>query len=205
MQPFKLNFLKTSLATSLLGASSLAMAHPNHTITATFGEALQAGLLHPLTGADHMMLAIGMGMLMYRYRKSALGLGSLMLGLMAGFGLAVTGWLSAIPILENLVEYGILASVIVVAMSLFSKKFAPNTGLACGSLAVLALFHGMAHGLEVPNSLQAAGFFLGMLMSMTVLFAAGTGLMLGIKHYFGENIWVQRGLAGLGLLTVALN
>lgn len=205
MHPFKPTLIKTSLATAMLGISSLAMAHPGHLQGTSFSDAVQAGLVHPFTGADHMMLAVGMGMLMYRYRHSAVGLGSLTAGLGIGFGLAVSGWLSHLPVLENLVEYGILASVLVVAVSLLSKKaFVKNTAFTMTGLVVLAVFHGMAHGLEVPNTLQAEGFFVGMLVSMTALFAIGTGLMIGIKKYFGDNVWVQRVLAVMGLTAVAL-
>lgn len=175
-----------------------------------FGNSLQAGLLHPFTGADHMMLAIGMGMLMLRYRHSILGLSSLIAGLVMGFILAISRSLEQFFGIEQFVEYGITASVILVAIPLLSRKISDSQNsvlkwVAPLSLVILSMFHGIAHGLEVPSNLQASGFFIGMIISMSVLFAMGTGIMRIIQRYRKDNPAYQRILALFGLTAVFLS
>lgn len=195
---------------SLLSVANLAFAHPGHVEGTGFFDALKAGLIHPFTGADHMMLAIGMGMLMLRYRHSFLGWGSLLAGLIIGFVLAVSGGLDQFPSVEEFVEHGITASVILVTIVLFSKKLSDTqkpvvSWIAPISLMILAMFHGAAHGLEVPTELQADGFFCGMIISMSILFGIGTVIMRFIKNRGKDNPIYQRVLAALGLTAVFLS
>ena len=205
MQNIKSTLIKPSILLSGLSVSSLAMAHPGHLTSTNMIGAIQAGLIHPFTGADHLMMAIGMGMLLYRTRRSVLGMGSLVLGLMSGFGIAVfSGWHDT-RILENVAEYGILLSVLVTATSLFSKKLLTNAKITLASFTLLAVFHGMAHGLEIPSEFQVNGFFLGMIMSMSLLYIFGMGLMWVIKHYFGGNRRIQQLLAILGVTAVVFS
>lgn len=206
---------KTALITGLLSLSTLAMAHPGHQEGVhSFGDAVMMGLVHPFTGADHMMLAMGMGMIMYRYRHSAWGLMSLLAGLALGFMFAVSGQLNDVSIagigLENIAEYGIYLSIAVVAIGLFSRKLlAMNSrvarGIAMLGLMMLAMFHGAAHGFEVPETMQASGFFMGMVIGMSLLFAIGTGVMIVIRRFAKDNPIYERILAVLGVAAVALS
>lgn len=215
MQPFKPTLLKTTLTTAALSLSSMVMAHPGHQEgVQSFGDAVITGLVHPFTGADHMMLAVGMGMIMYRYRHSAWGLMSLLAGLALGFLFAVSGQLNDVSIagigLEHIAEYGIYLSIVVVAVGLFSRKLLDtNSGVARGiamlGLMMLAMFHGAAHGFEVPETMQASGFFMGMVMGMSLLFAIGTGVMIAIRRFGKDNPIYERILAVLGVAAVALS
>lgn len=72
-------FQKTTIISGLALLSllpTLAFAHPGHGLMAadgSFSLSILSGIMHPLTGFDHLMLALGMGMLftqMHSFKKA---------------------------------------------------------------------------------------------------------------------------------------
>jgi len=150
--------------------------HEHHT------SALLSGLLHPFSGLDHLLLALGLGVLLVRSAQvtrdmpSAAGLGFFGLGvsLLIGFVLGVQHLL---PV--SLTEYGIVASLLALAIALWVKQRV----VALAGLSLWGLFHGVAHGLEVPVG-QSAGLFLaGILVSMLALYAVGLLIGKVVQHW----------------------
>lgn len=162
--------------------SNAVFAHAGHE---HHSSAFLSGLLHPFSGLDHLLLALGLGLLLVRSAQfardmpSAAGLGFVGLGvsLLLGFGLGVQHLL---PV--SLTEYGIVASLLALAIALWVKQRV----VALAGLSVLGLFHGVAHGLEVPVG-QSAGLFLaGMLVSMLALYAVGLLTGKAVQHWAGN-------------------
>ncbi len=181
--------------------SNAVFAHAGHE---HHSSALLSGLLHPFSGLDHLLLALGLGVLLVRSAQfardmpSAAGLGfvGLALSLLVGFGLGVQHLL---PV--SLTEYGIVASLLALAIALWVK----HRVVALAGLSLLGLFHGVAHGLEVPAGQSAVLFLAGMLCSMLGLYAIG--LLIGrIVHHSANNgsIVVARVLAVVTAAAVAL-
>ncbi|MFZ3194328.1 MAG: HupE/UreJ family protein [Moraxellaceae bacterium] len=181
--------------------SNVVFAHAGHE---HHSSALLSGLLHPFSGLDHLLLAVGLGLLLVRSAKvtrdmpSAAGLGFVGLGvsLLVGFGLGVQHLL---PI--SLTEYGIVASLLALAIALWVKQRV----VALAGLSLLGLFHGVAHGLEVPVGQPAGLFLVGMLVSMLALYAVG--LLIGriVQHWTNHgSIVVARVLAMVTAAVVAL-
>lgn len=208
-------------AAAILTVSSSAFAHPEHAHWHSSFGAWQAGFIHPFMGADHMMLAIGLGMLMLRFRHHYLVLLSLIVGLSAGFALTVHGYLNTIAHAAQWIEYGILASVLWVAVALWQTKSNNNTNTNTNTKSssrivqifkstlpfaalMLSLFHGAAHGLELPPTIQSEGFFGGMLMGMGALFLLGYGLKGMLQHHTTQQPIIQKVLAIVGLIAVWL-
>lgn len=173
---------------ALLAVSGTAIAHPGH--DQMFHSSLLAGLAHPLTGLDHLMMGLGLGLLMARtFRQSQfMGLGLLLLSLVGGF------WLGMQHVLASqFAEYGIVASLLVLAMALWqraSAAFLPLVGL-------LGVFHGMAHGYELPLSVNPAWFMLGMLASLGALYLVGSGFARLLKNHINVGERVAAVIAGL--------
>lgn len=163
----------------LAGLTSNALfAHAGHE---HHSSALLSGLLHPFSGLDHLLLALGLGLLLVRSAQfardmpSAAGLGFVGLGasLLLGFGLGVQ---QLLPV--SLTEYGIVASLLALTIALWVKQRV----VALAGLSLLGVFHGVAHGLEVPVD-QSAGLFLaGMLVSMLMLYAVGLLIGKAVQH-----------------------
>lgn len=150
------------LSLSLL--PGVAFAHAGHA-----EHGLMAGLMHPLTGLDHLlaMLAIGIwAALQSRTLKFAVPASFLGL-LLAGFALGVAG--IALP----LVETGIALSVLVLGLLIASaaRLPAPVSLVIAGGFA---LFHGHAHGMEASGGILA--FAVGFLLASLALHLAGAVL-----------------------------
>lgn len=142
------------LSLSLL--PGVALAHPGH-----LDNGLVAGLLHPLTGVDHLlaMLAIGIwAALQPRAMKVALP-ATFLLALMAGFAMGVMG--AGLP----MVETGIALSVLLLGLMIASAVQLPRLAVIALA-AVFAVFHGYAHGTEFTGGLLAfaSGFFISSLV-----------------------------------------
>jgi urease accessory protein len=180
---------RISIAASALVLSTTAFAHTGHE-----AASFTSGLLHPLTGFDHLlaMLAVGVWSGLTRGPVWLAPLAFMvMLGVGAGAG--------ATSIAPAGVEPMIAASLLVLGLLIV---WAHRLPMAAGALAAggFALFHGAAHGAEVGATTFA---LLGMLMATAALHL--TGLTLG-RHVIARRLWVPRAsgallaLSGVGLL-----
>lgn len=149
------------------GLPGVALAHTGH------GEmgSLMSGFVHPLTGADHVLAMVAVGLL-------AAHLGGRMLWALplAFLGMMLIGGAVAIagaPL--ALVELGIFASVLVLGTLIASGRSLPGT-LALGLCALFAVFHGHAHGAEMPAAASGALYATGFVASTGLLHALGIGL-----------------------------
>jgi urease accessory protein len=183
---------------ALLGAASVASAHPGH---GTFS--LSAGLSHPL-GLDHLlaMVAVGVWSSMalpgaQRWQGPAAFLAAMSLG----------GVLGAAGLVLPLTEAGIALSVALFgAMLLAGTRLPQRAGLLL--IAAAAALHGLAHGAELPAGAHFAAYALGFLGSTAVLHVAGLSLGRGVQQLRrGVQPAVWRGLGltlgAAGLLMLA--
>ena len=181
-------FKRISLtATIFAAAAAPAFAHLN---PAEHGSFL-AGVSHPLTGADHILVMVAVGLWASQIGgRALLAVPAAFVGAMAlGFGLAMLG------VHLPFVEPAILASVVGLGL-LVATALRVNTAAAAAIVGVFALFHGHAHGAEL-GSAGALQFGLGFLIATAALHVAGIGAGLGLSR-FGP-----RATRALGLLTAA--
>ena len=145
-----------------------ASAHPGH------AESFVQGLAHPLSGADHMLAMIAVGLW-----ASLRGAGALwawpaafVVAMLGGFVLGQTnGRMSVEPM--------ILASVIALGALTAADARAPTT-LGVILIASFGLTHGYAHGAEAPGA--SLSFPLGFMISTIGLHLAGLGAGLSLKR-----------------------
>ncbi len=185
------------IAAALVLAPSAAWAHPGH----EGAGGLYAGIAHPLTGIDHLvaMLLVGVwaGLLAPKSRPGFLGA----LALPAAFLTAMlTGFFASAMIGGTLAEPLILLSLVGLGAAAALHWRAP-VPLAVTTVAVFGFAHGLAHGFETPSG------------AFPLLFAAGFALTSATLH--GMGLWLVRILptsalrtlgaagAGLGLLLAA--
>lgn len=135
-----------------------------------------AGVLHPLTGADHLaaMVAVGLwaGMLGGR---AVLAVPAAFLALLAA-GAA----LGAAGVAPGGIEPTIAASVILLGLAAALSIRVP-TPAAAALVGLFAAFHGFAHGAEMPAFANPLAYGAGFLATTAMLHAAGlgAGLLLG--------------------------
>jgi urease accessory protein len=136
-------------------------------------EGIVHGLTHPLTGLDHMLAMVAVGLL-------AVVIGGRAIWLVPGPFLAmmiVAGALGMAGIAVPGVEWGIVLSVVVLGAVLalgIRLPLAAATALA----AIFAVFHGYAHGAEMPGSVSAWTYGAGFVAATAALHAGGIGLGL---------------------------
>jgi len=184
--------MRTAAVLLLTLISPLALAHQGGAETAGWS----AGLLHPLTGLDHLLAMVAVGMLGARMGGKALWrLPLLFMGLLlAGAVLALNGLM--LPYLEQ----GILLSVV-----LFGLLVAlPRTYAAVGTALVagFALYHGMAHGAEMPVVATALAYISGMLLSTAGLHLAGIAAVSRLQVEFTRAVGAAVATGGLLLAVV---
>lgn len=178
----------------LLAAVS-ASAHPLHGSAAGF----TSGLSHPLTGWDHLlaMLAIGVwaAQLGGRARWGVPAAFVIILGLAA---VAARG-MGPVPLLEQ----GVAATVLALGLLIGTATRLPvAAGMALA--AGFALFHGYAHGTELPVGGNFPAYGAGFMLTSAALPLAGLGLGLAATRFPAP--WSRTigwGVAAAGALALA--
>lgn len=162
----KISALRAGLAVLLSLSSSVVLAHPGH------ASAIADGILHPLTGLDHLLAMAGIGLWSARQTGHARWL-------IPGSFLALTAigaWLGTVGHTPTFTEQGIAASVFLIGLLIsFPVRFPANISALAGMLiaGVFALFHGFAHGTEIPDSAGAWQFASGFILTTITLQAIG--------------------------------
>lgn len=176
----------------LVMLSNTALAHPGHIGHDVAQNMFSAGAMHPLTGLDHMlaMLAVGLwSALTHQTMRQAIFTPISFLALLfAGALLGMAGL--QLPAVEPM----IIASLFVLGL-LVATRMAVPAWASCAIVGVFALFHGVAHGTELPSSGSAMAFVAGFMASTLVLHLAG--LLVGFQLKLHDR-WVSRVL-GMGI------
>ena len=160
--------LAAAVAVSALGAAA-AHAH----VPGAAGAGWAEGLAHPFTGLDHVLAMVAVGLWAAQMGRRAAWLLPLAFpvvmaagAVLAAFGLTVPG-----------VEAAIAGSVMVLGL-LVALATRPSAAVAAAVVGFFALFHGHAHGTELPMTadpwLYGAGF------------VVATALLHGIGLVFGS-------------------
>lgn len=172
-----------------------AFAHLNPAEHGSFA----AGLSHPLSGMDHILAMVAVGLwaaLLASSDRRALWLvPSAFVGTMlAGFAAAMAG--TPLPFVEPV----ILASVVAIGLMAAVALSVP-TAAAMAIVGVFALFHGHAHGGELGEA-GAWPFALGFALATALLHAAGIALGLGVGRLAGRHLG-RIATRAVGALTAA--
>jgi len=146
---------------------AMALAHPGIGPAAGFA----AGLAHPLLGLDHLVAMLGVGL--WAAQRGGRALWAVPLAFVAV--MALGGFLGAIGVGLPFVAPAIAASVLVLGVLIAAAVRMPlvaSTLLAGG----FALFHGHAHGTEMPATAAAIAYGAGFVLTTALLHGAGIGL-----------------------------
>ncbi len=165
------------LALAAFALPVFAYAHPGHEgheLTWDF----TSGATHPLLGWDHLlaMIAVGLWAAQLGGRSRWLVPISFVTVMILGAALGQDGL--ALPGLEQ----GIAASLFVLGLLIATttKLSAPASMVIVGAFA---LFHGMAHGTEMPATASGLNYGLGFIVTTIFLHATGLGLGSALKNH----------------------
>jgi len=171
----------------LTAASGSALAHTGVDSHTHIG--FMTGFLHPFTGLDHMAVMVAVGLwsaLVARQWGREMLWGPLGFAnvLLAGAALGLQG--VAIPAVEPMIAASLIAAGLLVV-----SKLALRGVWAAALAGVFALFHGLAHGYELANNVNAFPALAGMLCATVLLHATGLAMGWTLR---GAQGWVARAM-----------
>lgn len=146
-----------------------AIAHAHTGIGGASG--FVAGILHPISGIDHLLVMVSVGLLAGiagGRARWALPLG-FVTAMLAGAGLALAG--GSLPLVET-----VIAASVVVLGALAALRFGLPMAAILAVVAFFAVFHGFAHGQEAPVGGAILAYIAGFTVATALLHAAGVGL-----------------------------
>lgn len=175
------------LAPGLFFLSGAALAHPGHGEAAGFAS----GFIHPFSGLDHMavMLVVGMWACFTAGRRAWIPITAFMGFMGVGAVLAISG----VPLPG--IEAGIAASLLITGLLLMYLVQLP-VAASVALIGGFALYHGNAHGVELPLTAAPLLYCLGFLLATGILHLCGFGFGRWAQSFRTE--WLLR---WSGLLT----
>jgi urease accessory protein len=189
--------LPMGLLLALSPLAAFAHAEQSH------GGGFVAGFLHPITGPDHVAAMVAVGLWGAVLGPPAIWLLPVAFPMVMAFG----GLLGLLGVPIPGVEIGIAASGLVLGLMVLFEVRAP-LWLAALIVAAFAVFHGHAHGSELPAGSNALLYSLAFVLSTGLLHLMG--ILVGeTRRWPGGRRFVQGAgavvaLAGLFFLERAL-
>lgn len=157
------------------------------------GGGFVAGVAHPVLGPDHVVAMIAVGM--WGAQLGAPGIW--LLPVTFPLVMAVGGALGALGVPIPGIEIGIAISAIGLgAMILLAAR--PPLWIAAALVAVFAIFHGHAHGAELPPSVNVIAYSIGFVVATGALHALG--ILIGVANRWPAGARALR--AGGGVVAV---
>jgi urease accessory protein len=186
----------------LAASSTIASAHVGVGHTTGFAH----GFWHPLSGLDHILAMVLVGLYAAQLGGRAIWLVPASFVCLMAFGGALG--VAGVPV--PFTELGIGLSVVVFGgVVAFGLRLAP--ALAMALVGFFAIFHGHAHGTEMPETAAGLAYGLGFVAATVLLHTTGVaaGLTLGQRTTARARVLVRwlggaASLAGVALLTGVL-
>ncbi|WP_413701278.1 HupE/UreJ family protein [Psychromonas sp. KJ10-10] len=175
----------------------LAFAHSGGT-----EGAFMSGLGHPVLGLDHLLAMLSVGILSAQMGGRSIWSVPLTFVIIMLLG-GVLG-MNDIPVFS--VELGIAISVILLGIAIASeKKLVPL--LAMLFVGIFAIFHGHAHGTEMPYLAEPALYTLGFITGTISIHILGVLISYILqKLKYGEQVlrFLGAGIAGIGVYLLSM-
>ncbi len=170
-----------------LGVPSLAHAH----IGIDHASGWVHGLVHPIGGLDHLCAMIAVGLWAAQMGGRAVWLVPLTFVTVMALG----GALGMAAVSLAFTEQGIVVSLLVLGVLIAAAIRLP-LAVSAAVVGVFAVFHGYAHGAEMPQSASALTYAAGFMLATALLHASGIGMALFAKG-IGRAQWLR--LAGVAI------
>jgi urease accessory protein len=179
---------RSSQALALLAAgwAQAASAHIQQAET----TGLLTGLLHPVSGLDHVLAMVAVGLWGAQLGVPAIWVLPVAFPLVMAMG----GLLGFLGVPVPGVEVGIAASAIVLGAAVAFELRAPLV-VAALLVGCFAIFHGHAHGTELPPGQSALLYSMGFVIATGCLHALGIGIGTVHSRPWGRQLLRVAGVA----------
>ena len=185
----------TLAAAFLVLFPAVALAHTG--AGAAFGFA--DGFWHPRGGLDHLLAMFAVGLLAAQLGGRALWLvpGTFVVMMIAGAAVGIGG----VPLPG--VEYATGLSIVAIALPIAFALGMP-VPLAMALVGTFAIFHGHAHGMEIPHDAAVTKYVLGFAMATALIHGAGVLSGLGLARLAKRELLLRALGASIAVLGAAL-
>jgi urease accessory protein len=182
-----------ALAPALAAMPSPALAHSANGMTIDFW----GGFAHPLFGPDHVIAMVAVGLWGAFLGAPAIWLLPVVFPLVMAFG----GALGVVGMPLPGVETGIAVSAIMLG-AMVALAARPPLWIAAALVGAFAIFHGHAHGAELPIGADAVAYSIGFVIATGMLHL--TGIAFGTLSHWPAGRLVVRTVGGIiALIGVA--
>ena len=185
-----------AITATFLAFAGAASAHEGAGVTGGF----ISGFMHPILGWDHVVAMVAVGLWGAFLGRPAIWILPVVFPLVMALG----GALGVMGVPVPAVETGIAASALVLgALVAFAAR--PPIWIAAVFVGAFAIFHGHAHGTELPDAANPLAYSIGFVIATGILHSLGIAFGLLVRWPAGK-IAVQAGggiiaLVGVGFLT----
>lgn len=185
--------LAPTIAACLALGADPALAHES----AAHHGGFASGFLHPVLGWDHVVAMVAVGLLGAFLGGTAIWMLPVIFPLVMALGAAagVTG----MPLPG--VEQGIAASAIVLG-ALIAAAMRPPLWVAGAVVGIFAVFHGHAHGTELPGTVNPFAYVVGFVLATGLLHLGGIALGL-LARWPAGTAAIRAGGAGISVLGLS--
>jgi urease accessory protein len=170
-----------------------AFAHSENGVAIDFW----GGFTHPIFGPDHVIAMVAVGLWGAFLGAPAIWLLPVVFPLVMAFG----GALGVVGVPLPGVETGIAVSAIMLG-GMVALAATPPLWIAAVLVGAFAIFHGHAHGAELPVGADAVAFSMGFVVATGMLHLAGIAFG-GLSHWPAGRIAVRAAGCVIALLGVA--
>lgn len=143
------------------------------------------GFFHPLSGLDHILAMIAVGLWAAQAHGRIIWLIPLIFVAVMGLG----GLSAAIILPVALAEHGIMLSLLVLGVLLACRMHLPFSASVM-LIGLFALSHGYAHGSEMPSGIPMFSYAAGFMLATALLHLCGIGLAWLCRYSAGIR-WVR--------------
>jgi urease accessory protein len=179
-----------TLLPALLLLAQTADAHVNKAETIGF----VSGLKHPISGLDHVIAMIAVGLWGAQLGAPAIWILPVAFPLVMAMG----GMLGLLGLPLPGVEVGIAASAILLGTAVL-VELRPRLALAAALVGFFAVFHGYAHGSELPAGESGLLYSIGFVAATGCLH--GVGITIGVVHQWD---WGKQAIRATGAAIALL-
>jgi len=130
-----------------------------------------SGLEHPVSGLDHVLAMVAVGLWGAQLGQPAIWILPVTFPIVMAFG----GMLGLMGVTLPGIEVCIALSAIALGFMVL-REAKPNLWAAAMLVAFFAIFHGHAHGTELPDGANALLYSIGFVMATGTLHAVGIGI-----------------------------
>ncbi len=177
-------------------ASANVDAHGGEAV-ARFGSFL-GGVTHPVLGIDHLIAMLSVGIVSAQIGGRAIWIVPLCFVAMMGVG----GALGMLDINVPAIEVGIALSVLFLGFIIAAEKSLPlSIAMAC--VGIFAIFHGHAHGSEMPAAAIPIRYALGFTTGTALIHIAGV-FIGNIPGHYQRGPFILRCLGGVIAISGAV-